>query len=833
VKSSVWTSHAFLIFILASLGIYITYAPVAENISNAGYDFAAHFLPEPVLSQSVAVIAIDQKAIDHFGLWPWPRSYIADAINHLQKIKVNAIGLMMPLDYVQTPGELKSFQEYIEQSDPSLNKKLANWLVKLDADHTLAQALSRSGNVILESKYSESSNQERSSSVALPQSLPDFQLPIGQFSRPRLFQPFFAPPVKQYTLESYPVDAFLHAAKGIGLNEKTFGSKTLRSLPLAVELDGKLLPGFALRLAAPSLGVRQDDIEYLPGYGIRLGSTRLPAAPGLLYRPKPSKFSTKESAIAVYSIADVLNGTVSSNSLKSKTILIGFTAPNLAPILQSSAGIQTYPVIWNGYGVASILDQNSITVPYWFYAGQRAAIVLFALYLLFLPRRFRGKPGFFIQLGISIFILNVGFLLLISRFIWLPVVVPSLFLVAAQIIVSARNRIALAVEQTREEATQAHFALANNLHAQGKFGLAFDEFLKCPANEPLLEPLYQLGLDFERRRHFTKALSVYEHIEKIKSDYRDLAQRQQRLKALPSMVSPAKANAGATLVATMVSNNPTCEKPVLGRYQLEAELGKGAMGVVYLGIDPKIGRKVAIKTLAFTEEFDESERDDITQRFFREAEAAGRLDHPNIVTIYDAGEEHDLAYIAMDYAPGENLDAYTHPEQCLSLKTVMDIAIQVAEALEFAHEKGVVHRDIKPSNIIYDETTNSVKITDFGIAFLIDDSRTRTGMILGSPSYMSPEQVAGKKVDGRSDLYSLAVTMYQLFSCKLPFTGDSLANLMYRIANDKPVSIKKVRSDVTPCITRIINKALHKDPAKRFQTSQAMAESLRKCRDKM
>jgi CHASE2 domain-containing sensor protein len=819
--------------LLAGLGIYLTYTPVAEKISNVGYDFAAHFLPEPVVSQSVAIVAIDQKAVDHFGPWPWPRSYIADAINRLQKNKVNAIGLMLPLDYAQTPAELKPFQEYIEQSDPLLNKKLAKWLAKLDADHYLAQVLSRSRNVILASNYIGSRYLENSSAIPFPQRLPDFQLSIDQFNKLRLFQPFFAPPIKQYRLESYPIDAFLSAAKGIGLNEKISGSATLRSVPLAVALDGKLLPGFALRLAAQSLGVKSDDIEYSPINGIRLGATYLPAAPDLRYVPRPSKFSTKESAIAVYSITDILNGTVRPNLLKGKTVLIGITAPDLAPLLHSSAGTHTSPVVWNGYAVASILDQNSITVPYWFYAGQRAAIVLFALYLLFLPGRFRGKPGFFIQLGISIFLLNIGFLLLISRFTWLPIVVPALFLIGAQILVSVRNHLALAFEEVRQEAAQAHFALANNLHAQGKFGLALDEFLKCPANEPLLEPLYQLGLDFERRRHFTKALSVYEHIDKIKSDYRDLTQRQQRLKALPSMVSPAKTNAGATMVATMVSNNPTCEKPVLGRYQLEAELGKGAMGVVYLGIDPKIGRKVAIKTLAFTEEFDESERDDITQRFFREAEAAGRLDHPNIVTIYDAGEEHDLAYIAMDYAPGESLDAYTHPEHRLSLKTVMDIAIQVAEALDFAHEKGVVHRDIKPSNIIYDETTNLVKVTDFGIAFLIDDSRTRTGMILGSPSYMSPEQVAGKKVDGRSDLYSLAVTMYQLFSCKLPFTGDSLANLMYRIANDKPVGIKKVRSDITPCITRIINKALHKDPAKRFQTGQVMADSLRKCRDKM
>ena len=173
---------------------------------------------------------------------------------------------------------------------------------------------------------------------------------------------------------------------------------------------------------------------------------------------------------------------------------------------------------------------------------------------------------------------------------------------------------------------------------------------------------------------------------------------------------------------------------MLGRYQIEKELGKGAMGVVYLGKDPKIGRVVAIKTMALSQEFEADELAEVKERFFREAETAGRLNHPNIVTIYDAGEEHDLAYIAMEFLKGKDLVPYTKPGNLLPLDQVFAIVARVADALGYAHEQNVVHRDIKPANIMYEPETDSVKVTDFGIARITDSSKTKTGMVLGTPS---------------------------------------------------------------------------------------------------
>ena len=273
-------------------------------------------------------------------------------------------------------------------------------------------------------------------------------------------------------------------------------------------------------------------------------------------------------------------------------------------------------------------------------------------------------------------------------------------------------------------------------------------------------------------------------------------------------------------------------KPMLGRYEVEKELGKGAMGIVYLGRDPKINRVVAIKTMALAQEFEADELDEVKERFFREAETAGRLQHPNIVTVYDAGEEHDLAYIAMEFLEGHDLARYVKEDALLPLPIVMGIVFKSAMALDSAHKQNVVHRDIKPANIMYEPSKKQVKLTDFGIARITDSSKTKTGMVLGTPSYMSPEQLSGKKVDGRSDLFSLGVMLYQMTTGNLPFKGDSMATLMYKIANEPHQDVFELRPDLAkqkPCLAAIINKALQKDVEQRYQTGAEMAKDIQNC----
>ena len=214
-------------------------------------------------------------------------------------------------------------------------------------------------------------------------------------------------------------------------------------------------------------------------------------------------------------------------------------------------------------------------------------------------------------------------------------------------------------------------------------------------------------------------------------------------------------------------------------------------------------------------------------RFFREAETAGRLQHQNIVTIFDAGEEHDLAYIAMEFLKGKDLADATKAGQLLPAVKVLSIVARVAEALAYAHKQSVVHRDIKPANIMYDRESDSVKVTDFGIARITDSSKTKTGLVLGTPSFMSPEQIAGKKIDGRSDLYSLGVMLYQMLAGVLPFRGDSMAELMFKIANEAAPDIRLVQVGLSEKLATVVARSLSKSPANRYQDGEHFAAELR------
>ena len=368
---------------------------------------------------------------------------------------------------------------------------------------------------------------------------------------------------------------------------------------------------------------------------------------------------------------------------------------------------------------------------------------------------------------------------------------------------------------------------------QGQLDAAFDKFRHGPPGDAGYELLYNLGLDFERKRQFNKALACYEVISQSEPGYRDITKRIKRCQSVDEAVMNSGGSGPGLLSNTLVNDDGSVEKPTLGRYQIDKVLGQGAMGVVYLGTDPKINRAVAIKTLGLSNEFSGDELTDVKERFFREAESAGRLNHPNIVAIYDAGEESDLAYIAMELLKGRDLDDHIKVDTLLPLAEIIDLGIACAEALDYAHEQKVVHRDIKPSNIMYDRENLVPKITDFGIARITDSSKTRTGTVLGTPNYMSPEQCMGQKVDGRSDLFSLGVVLYQLCSGSLPFKGDSMATLMYAIVHDAPVDVKRVRPDIPATLRKVIHNAMGKKPAKRYQTGKKLAAHLRVCAERL
>ncbi len=262
----------------------------------------------------------------------------------------------------------------------------------------------------------------------------------------------------------------------------------------------------------------------------------------------------------------------------------------------------------------------------------------------------------------------------------------------------------------------------------------------------------------------------------------------------------------------------------IGRYKITGELGRGAMGLVYKAEDPALGRTVALKTIGLSD--DEPEREEYRKRFVMEGKAAGRLTHPHIVTVYDFGEEKDIAYMAMELLNGTELRTRML-EGPIPLIDVVDIAGQVADGLGFAHEHGVVHRDVKPSNIML-VARGQAKIMDFGIARMrASDHKTSTGVVLGTPKYMSPEQVAGLPVDHRSDIFSLGIVLYEMLTRAAPFTGEDATQIMHKIATAEPVAPSRLNPQVPSLLDFVLARALKKDPAVRYQDAYEMAADLR------
>ena len=261
-----------------------------------------------------------------------------------------------------------------------------------------------------------------------------------------------------------------------------------------------------------------------------------------------------------------------------------------------------------------------------------------------------------------------------------------------------------------------------------------------------------------------------------------------------------------------------------GRYEIVAELGKGAMGVVYRARDPMLDRMVAIKTINMS--LDSGEMAEYEARFYQEAKAAGGLNHPNIVTVHDIGRSGNVAYMAMEFLEGRELRDLMSPGQPLAPALAVEIAAQVAEGLAYAHQHGVVHRDVKPANIMILQT-GMAKITDFGIARMrMAEVRTQTGVVLGSPRYMAPEQVAGKRAEPRSDVFSLGVILYEMLTGKPPFTGDDVTSIMFQILNLVPPPPSTVNPAIPAVLDFIVAKALAKPSDDRYPDASEFARDL-------
>lgn len=838
-KSSLWRARWLpgLIVILACF-LAAGSGPLVR-VDEAVYDLAASFTSGGKADDSVVVLAIDAPSLRQLGPWPWPRDRFAQIVDRLAEARAAVIGFALPLDQAENQhglAYLHHLQEELE-ADEAVRAALERAGLGLDTDGALGRGARRAGNVVFGMPYRPGNSHRSAELPPLDATVAPFVLREVPAGRPLWFDSvpgILTVPIVIADRLYPPVPAIAQGAAAIGhLDDLSPGGGTQRAVPLVLQYGERYFPSFALRVAAYGLDQERAPLKVVAGEGVGLGNTLFPTDPALRAYPRYYRMRAGQSPFRIYSFAEVYSRQVEEGALRGKTVLIGLTAPALVDPVTTPIGEAMPPVVATAHVVSSLLNDELVRVPVWGVQVQLAALLVVGLYLMVVLPRFRFGTGLALSTVLLFLLLNAQFLLMATQSLWLPLMVPAVALLGGTLLLSLRRLAEDRTQLLHAQLDQSNRSLGQMLQSQGQLDLAFEKFRGCTMNESLLDTLYNLGLDFERKRQFGRAVGVFTHLLRHAPKFRDTNDRIRLNHEMEKMTALGKGFATSTGEATLAASYGKLQKPMLGRYQVERELGRGAMGMVYLGRDPRIGRTVAIKTMALAQEFEGVELDEVRARFFREAETAGRLNHPNIVTVYDVGEEQDLAYMAMDYLHGKPLSAYCRFDDLLPAAKVFDIMIKVAEALDYAHQQHVVHRDVKPANIMYDDKTGVAKVTDFGVACLMDASKTKTGTVLGSPSYMSPEQLAGKKVDGRSDLFSLGVTFFQLLTGELPFVADSLASLMYKIANEKHVDVRVLRPDLPACVSTIVNRTLYKDIEKRVQSGRHLANALRRCKQQI
>ena len=842
-KLNFWRSDWFLGVMVTLALLMLSGGDLIQSLERKAYDLGVRSASR-VPSDRIAVIAIDDQSLDNIGRWPWSRDVHARMTDLLAdgkaKVIANTTFFFEPqrdpgLVYINklleiynrivpplapdtaapakpaSPG-LASFGELLQEAEQALN-----------TDRKLTDSLARANNVLLPMVFR---------SLAEPQGRPDRPLPdyVARNALALNGTGEFLPLPGLNPL--YPIPEVGAAAAGIGhLSAALDVDGAVRSEPLIIRYYDQFIPSLSLMIAAKSLNLAVADIKATFGEEVRVGKKRIRTDPEL--RMYTFFYTDREArpAFTVDSFFDVYNGKIPVSKYQDKIVLIGPTASGLGTSQVTPVAPNMAPVLTLAHAVSSLLNEDFFIVPTWSVAVEKLVFLVIAVYLIALLPRLGAGAAAVVTALLLVALIGAHIALITTQLIWLQLMASVTLLLIGHLALTTKRF--LVTERGKEksdiESAQSNRMLGLAYQGQGQLDTAFDSFRRLPLDDGVMDLLYNLALDFERKRQFNKAESVFRYMANYNPKFRDLDSRLHRARAMSETVILGGAAGGGHTGGTVLLPGGGVEKPMLGRYQVEKELGKGAMGVVYLGKDPKIGRVVAIKTMALSQEFEADELKDVKERFFREAETAGRLTHPHIVTIYDAGEEHDLAYIAMEFLKGKDLTPYIKPGNLLPLGKVLSIVARVAEALAYAHKNNVVHRDIKPANIMYEPDSDTVKVTDFGIARITDSSRTKTGMVLGTPSYMSPEQLSGHKIEGRSDLFSLGVALYQLASGRLPFHGDSMAQLMFKIANEAHADIRTHSPNLPACVAAVVNKALAKDPAARYHDGEQMAKALQLC----
>lgn len=806
-------------------GSYLVKLPFLESVEFMAYDLRAKFRQNLTPPPEIVLVAIDDDSISQIGRWPWPRTRLAAAVEKIQSSGPKVIGLNILLSEAeQNQGLIEVrrlegvFKELVAgkkltQKGVDFTAEFSSAAIALDSDSKLEASIRAAGDVVL----------------------PLFFTPAQVGAKVEAVPPFVSSGsiaasagLEQITEEGkivYPQAAFGEASAGFGhvnLYAEVDGA-IRREAPL-VKYGSELYPSYALRLTMAYLGLQREDLSLEPGRALKVGKIEVPLDSENMMAVTfngPAGETTR-----VVSYRDVMGDKVDPALFKDKIVIVGPTALGIAtlyvtPVAQGFPSMEVVATI-----VENILHQRFLTRPPWAENAELGLIAVVGLFIMLVLPRLRAFWGLIASLVLLVGLLGGGLYLFMNGQ-WVKVGYPMVLLAVGYLIIISKSFLVTEKGKELVEASQieTNKMLGLSFQGQGMLDMAFEKFRLCPLDDNMKDTLYNLSLDFERKRQFSKAGAVLEHIAAKDPKYKDVVEKAAKLKQASEGAVFGGVGGAKKEGTVMIAGGST--KPTLGRYEIEKELGRGAMGVVYLGKDPKINRMVAIKTMMMEEGTDSGSVKEIKERFFREAESAGTLNHPNIVRIFDAGEESDICYIAMELLDGHDLVRYGTKDGILPLEKAVDYIATVADALDYAHQQGIVHRDIKPANVMLLKD-GTIRVADFGIARISASSKTATGTVMGTPSYMSPEQVAGKKVDGRSDLFSLAVALFELTTGEKPFKGgEGIGTLLFQIANDPHPDLLAVKPGLPAALKSVVDKGLAKKPEDRFQRGSEFAAALR------
>ncbi|MGH8679230.1 MAG: CHASE2 domain-containing protein, partial [Burkholderiales bacterium] len=652
-KLDFWKSDWFLgLAVVIAVFVFYRASELIPSLESKAYDLGVQATSRAP-SDKIAVIAIDKQSIDNIGRWPWPRDVHAKMVDILGKAKAKAIGYtvffsepenqkinqaigkMLELAAKASPVPVGAGaaipQTPVEAANPQgsaelgeLVSMLRNAEQEFNTDRKLATTFSSAGNVVLPVLFVR----------GYPKGKPDQPLP--EFVRKNAVSIEGIKdeqPEQTSDIDISIINVLGTSASAIGhLNTVPDVDGAIRTEALAITHYKEYYPSLAVMLVAKSLNLTAKDIQIKAGEAIQIGNLKAKTDPQARMFTYFYKDREGRPAIPEDSFFDVFTGKVPADKFRDKIVLIGPTAAGVGSLFVTPISPAMPAVTLQAHTVSSLLQEHFFVAPAWGYWVEILVFLLIAAYLVALLPRLKAGQALAISGGVFVALLVAHFVLMTANGMWLQLMLPAtLLLIGHGALVSKRFIVTEAAKiKSDETSAESNRMLGIAYQAQGQLDLAWDKFRQVPMSDAVMDNMYNLALDFERKRQFNKAESVFRHMADFNAKFRDLESRLTRAKAMSETVilgGGGPSHPGGTVILP----GGGVEKPMLGRYEVEKELGKGAMGVVYLGKDPKIGRVVAIKTMALSQEFEADELKDVKERFFREAETAGRLTHPNIV----------------------------------------------------------------------------------------------------------------------------------------------------------------------------------------------------------